>query len=317
MGTSTAPETAASSRRRSATTRRRSRSTTGFALTLLAPALVLLALFTFAPGIYAFILSLLQRRVSGGLLGGETSLEFVGFANYLATLGDAEFWASLGRMLLIAGIGVPATIVLAALFALCLDADRTRLVGAWRIAIFLPYAVPGVIASLLWGFLYLPATSPIGGEVVDYFGGTEVFFSVANIAVWGGVGFNGVLMYPARRGRPREMSEAAKRAGAAALQIALRVKLPMIKPAIVMCSLFSVLGALQLFNEPTTLRPLANAISSTWVPLMKVYTDAFVHDDIYGAAATSLLLVALTVAASVLVNSIGSAIGRSGQRKKS
>ncbi len=67
-----------------------------------------------------------------------------------------------------------------------------------------------MIASLLWGFLYLPATSPIGGEVIDYFGGTEVFFSVANIAVWGVVGFNMVIMYTALRGLPREMYEAAK-----------------------------------------------------------------------------------------------------------
>lgn len=290
--------------------RRRPRTNAGFALALLAPALILLALFTLAPAIYALVLSLMQRRLSGGLLGGQSTLEFVGFANYLAAFLDSELWAGLGRMLIVAGIGVPGTIILAALFALCLDADRTRLVGVWRILIFLPYAVPGVIASLLWGFLYLPATSPIGGDVIDFFGGTEIFFSVANIAVWGVVGFNMVIMYTALRGLPQEMCEAAKLDGAGELQIALRIKLPLIRPAIVMCSLFSVLGALQLFNEPTTLRPLANAISSTWVPLMKVYTDAFVNDDIHRAAATSLLLVALTVGASVLVNRIGILIGK-------
>ncbi|WP_307872168.1 carbohydrate ABC transporter permease [Microbacterium paraoxydans] len=290
--------------------RRRPRTNAGFALALLAPALILLALFTLAPAIYALVLSLMQRRLSGGLLGGQSTLEFVGFANYLAAFLDSELWAGLGRMLIVAGIGVPGTIILAALFALCLDADRTRLVGVWRILIFLPYAVPGVIASLLWGFLYLPATSPIGGDVIDFFGGTEIFFSVANIAVWGVVGFNMVIMYTALRGLPQEMYEAAKLDGAGELQIALRIKLPLIRPAIVMCSLFSVLGALQLFNEPTTLRPLANAISSTWVPLMKVYTDAFVNDDIHRAAATSLLLVALTVGASVLVNRIGILIGK-------
>lgn len=290
--------------------RRRPRTNAGFALALLAPALILLALFTLAPAVYALVLSLLQRKIEGGLLGGQSTLVFVGMENYIAAVLDSELWAGVGRMLLVAAIGVPATIILAALFALCLDADRTRLVGVWRILIFLPYAVPGVIASLLWGFLYLPATSPIGGDVVDFFGGTEIFFSVANIAVWGVVGFNMVVMYTALRGLPREMYEAAKIDGAGELQIAVRIKLPMIRPAIIMCSLFSVLGALQLFNEPTTLRPLANAISSTWVPLMKVYTDAFVNDDIHRAAATSLLLVLITVGASVLVNRLGTLIGR-------
>ena len=176
--------------------------------------------------------------------------------------------------------------------------------------LFLPHAVPGVIASLLWGFMYLPGTSPILGDVIDYFGNQQIFLSVANVAVWGVIGFNMVIMYTSLRGLPREVFEAAKIDGAGELQIALRIKLPMIRPAIVMCSLFSVLGALQLYNEPALLRPLANAISSTWVPLMKVYQEAFVNYDLHKAAAVSLLLVVMTVGLSVLANAFGAVLGR-------
>jgi multiple sugar transport system permease protein len=270
---------------------------------LVAPAVILLLLFTIAPAIYAIGLSFLRMKVGRGLLGGGKPTEvFAGFANYAATLSDGEFWAGLGRMLLIAGFGVPATVFLSVLFALCLDAKRARLVGFARLAIFLPYAVPGVVASLLWGFLYLPATSPIGGNVVDYFGTTGVFFSVANVAVWGVVGFNMVILYTAVRSLPPELFEAAELDGASEFQIAVRVKLPMIAPAVAMVALFSVIGSLQLFNEPTTLKPLANAISSTWVPLMRVYTDAFVNNSIYEGAATSFILITMTVAATVLVS---------------
>ncbi len=70
MAISTAPDTAAPSRAERRSTapakKRRVKRNTGFAVALLAPALVLLALFTFAPGVYAFILSLQQRRISGG-----------------------------------------------------------------------------------------------------------------------------------------------------------------------------------------------------------------------------------------------------------
>ena len=278
---------------------------------LVAPAVILLLLFTVAPGVYAVILSFLQLKVGGGLLGGGDPTEvFAGFANYVTTLTDPEFWASLGRMLLIALIGVPLTIVLATLFALCLDAKRARLVGVTRLAIFLPYAVPGVVASLLWGFMYLPATSPIGGRFIDYFGSTGIFFSVANVAVWGVVGFNMVIIYTAVRSLPKELFEAAELDGASELQVALRIKLPLIAPAITMVALFSVIGALQLFNEPTTLKPLANAISSTWVPLMRVYTDAFVNNSIYEGAATSFILILMTVAATVIVNVIGRRFAR-------
>ncbi len=280
-------------------------------IALVAPAVVLLLLFTIAPAIYAVVLSFLQVKVGGGLLGaGGTTEVFAGFANYVASLTDPEFWASLGRMLIIAAIGVPATIFFAALFALCLDAKKTRLVGFSRLAIFLPYAVPGVVASLLWGFMYLPATSPIGGQVINYFGSTGIFFSVANVAVWGVVGFNMIILYTAVRSLPRELFEAAELDGASEFQIAVRIKLPLIAPAITMVALFSVIGALQLFNEPTTLKPLANAISSTWVPLMRVYTDAFVNNSIYEGAATSFILIIMTITATVLVNVIGRRIAK-------
>jgi multiple sugar transport system permease protein len=278
---------------------------------LVIPAVVLLALFTLAPAVYAVGLSFLRSKVGGGLLGGGTPTEvFAGFSNYTSTLADPEFWHGLGRMLIIAGIGVPATIFFAALFALCLDAKKARLVGAARLAIFLPYAVPGVVASLLWGFMYLPATSPIGGKIIDYFGSTGIFFSVTNVAVWGVLGFNMVILYTAIRGLPAELFEAAEIDGASEFQIAVRIKLPLIAPAITMVALFSVIGALQLFNEPTTLKPLANAITSTWVPLMRVYTDAFVNNSIYEGAATSFILIIMTIGATVLVNAIGRGVSR-------
>jgi multiple sugar transport system permease protein len=266
---------------------------------LVAPALALLALFTFAPACYALYLSFQKLRVSGGLLGTSSSQVFAGLANYTSTFADPEFWHSLVRMLLIAVIGVPCTVLLATLFALCLDANGARLTSLTRLAIFLPYAVPGVIASLLWGFLYLPATSPIGGSVIDYFGNRTIFFTVANVAVWGVVGFNTVVLYTALRSLPRDIRHAAEIDGASELQIALRIKLPQIAPAIAMVSLFSVIGALQLFNEPTTLKPLTNAITSTWVPLMRVYSDAFVNNNIYGGAASALILLVMTVAVTV------------------
>jgi len=266
---------------------------------LVTPALVLLVLFIAAPAGYALYLSLMKVRVSGGLLGTTTTQVFAGAGNYVATFTDPEFWHSLGRMLLVAVIGVPATVILATLFALCLDANRARLTTVTRLAIFLPYAVPGVIASLLWGFLYLPATSPIGGDAINYFGGRTIFFTVANVAVWGVVGFNTVVLYTALRALPRDTCEAAQIDGASEAQIALRIKLPLIAPAIAMISLFSVIGAMQLFNEPTALRPLANAITSTWVPLMRVYSDAFVNNDIYGGAASAFTLLVMTVAATV------------------
>jgi multiple sugar transport system permease protein len=54
-----------------------------------------------------------------------------------------------------------------------------------------------------------------------------------------------------------------------------------------------------LFNEPTALKPLTNAITSTWVPLMRVYSDSFVNNDIYGGAASAFTLLIMTVVVTV------------------
>ncbi|MGW4466711.1 carbohydrate ABC transporter permease [Micromonospora sp. NPDC004704] len=195
---------------------------------------------------------------------------------------------------------------LALLFALLLDTPRVRLATASRIGIFLPYAVPGVIASLLWGFLYLPNVSPIrdafasvGLPEPDFLAPGSVLFSVANIGVWGGVGFNMIVLYTALRGIPREMYDAARIDGASEVQIALRVKIPLIAPALVMTGVFSIIATLQVFSEPATLQPLTDSIPSSWVPLMTIYRDAFVNNDIHTAAAASVVLALGTLVVSL------------------
>jgi multiple sugar transport system permease protein len=191
---------------------------------------------------------------------------------------------------------------LALLFALLLDLPRARWRRLSRISIFLPYAVPAVIASLMWGFLYLPSVSPgqyllarLGLPTVNLLGPATIFFALANIALWGGVGFNMIVIYTALRAVPGEIYESARIDGCSDLQIALRIKIPMVMPALIMTAVFSVIATLQVFSEPTTLHPLTNSLSTTWTPLMKIYQDAFGRNDIYTAAATSIVIALATL----------------------
>ncbi|MBY8881222.1 carbohydrate ABC transporter permease [Actinacidiphila acidipaludis] len=278
----------------------RARRASRFPHLLVLPAVLLLAAFVVAPGAYALLLSFQRRKVNGGLLGGGTHTVFAGLANYRDVFGDADLWSGVLRMLALGAITVPATVLFALLFAVLLDLEGTRLRRFTRLTIFLPYAVPGVIASLMWGFLYLPATSPIGGDRVDFFGRVAVYFSVGNVVVWGAVGFNMIVIYTALRALPPELHESARLDGAGEWQIVLRVKVPLVMPAVVMCPLFSTLAALQVFNEPNTLKPLSNAVTSTWVPLMAIYDEAFGNSDIHSAAATSVVLAAAALAVSFL-----------------
>lgn len=272
----------------------------------LAPAVVLFVLFLLLPIVYTGYLSLRKIQVTGlGLGPGARQEVFAGLENYQVALADPELWRGALRVLLYGGILVPAMLGLALLFALLLDSPRVGGRRFSRISIFLPYAVPAVIATLLWGFLYLPRVSPfqyalrqLGLDPVNLMSPTTIYGALVNIALWGGVGFNMIVMYTALRAVPAELYDSARIDGATETQIALRIKIPMITPALIMTGVFSIIATLQVFSEPTALAPLTNSLSSTWTPLMKIYRDAFVRNDLYSAAATSIVLAVITLVLS-------------------
>ncbi|MCX4449855.1 carbohydrate ABC transporter permease [Streptomyces sp. NPDC087866] len=272
----------------------------------LIPATVLFLLFFALPIGYAVYLSLRRTEVSGlGLGKGARKEVWAGLAHYREALTDAELLHGALRILGYGAIVVPVMLGLALLFALLLDTERLRLRGFTRLAIFLPYAIPGVVAALMWGFLYLPDVSPFhfvldkaGLPAPDLLDGGPLYAALANIAVWGGTGFNMIVIYTSLRAIPAEIFEAARLDGCSQLQIALRIKIPMVAPSLVLTFFFSVIATLQVFNEPTTLKPLTNSLSTTWSPLMKVYQDAFVNNDIYAAAAQAVIIAAVTLALS-------------------
>lgn len=272
------------------------------------PAIAFFMLFLVVPIGYALYLSFRGFRIEGGGAFGRRVETFVGFDNYVTALTDHEYVAGLGRVLFYGIIAVPSVLGLALLFALLLDTPRVRACGFARTAIFLPYAVPGVIASLLWGFLYLPSTSPLNYIArrlhtgpLDFFGFPTLYFSLANIALWSGVGFNMIIIFTSLRAIPRSVYEAARIDGASEFQIAWRIKVPLVAPALVLTGLFSVIGTLQLFSEPATLRPITTTIGWTWVPLMKIYQEAFMNNNLGGAAATSVVLALGTLIVSLLL----------------
>ncbi|WP_393062240.1 carbohydrate ABC transporter permease [Streptomyces sp. LN549] len=272
----------------------------------LVPTLVLFAVFTIVPIGYAIWLSLHKVQVKGlGLGSGSRSEVWSGLSNYTAVLHNSEFGHSVLRALGYGMIVIPTMLGLALVFALMLDTEKVRGGPFSRLMIFLPYAVPGVIAALLWGFLYLPAVSPFvyvldkfGMTAPDLFDGTNLYFSFANIAVWGGTGFNMIVIYTALRAIPQEVYEAARLDGASSLQIALRIKIPMVLPSLVLTFFFSVIATLQVFSEPKTLQPLTNGVPNTWSPLMSIYDSAFGKADMYGASATAVVLALATFALS-------------------
>ncbi|MFI0510810.1 carbohydrate ABC transporter permease [Streptomyces sp. WSLK1-5] len=286
-----------------------------------APAMVLYTGFTVIPVMYALGSSFYaQRRTGGGPLGTRSTV-FVWFGNYVSVFDDTQLATGLRNLALYGIIAVPFTLGLALLFALLLDAPGVGMRRFTRTAIFIPYAVPGVVAALMWGFMYLAGTSPfshvtrsLGWGNIPFLGPSGIYGSLANISVWGGTGFNMLVIYTALRSIPHELIEAARLDGADEIRIALRIKVPLVGPALVLTGIFALLGTLQLYGEPLMLKPLTNTISTTWAPLMSIYQDAFALDDLHDAAAASIVLALGTALVSIAVLALVRASTRRGMR---
>ncbi|WP_062311312.1 carbohydrate ABC transporter permease [Demequina rhizosphaerae] len=255
------------------------------------PFMVLFIAMILVPLGYAAYLSLFESKLIGGT-------SFVGLKNFAEALTDPAFLGGVGRMALFLVIQVPIMLGIALFLALAIDSGRTRAARSARLLAFMPYAVPGVVATLMWGYLYGPDFGPItqafealGLQPPDLLGESSILGSMMNIVTWEYVGYNMIIMYAALRAIPTELYEAAAIDGASRIRIALSIKIPAIKPAIMLTVIFSVIGTFQLFNEPALLDAIAPVvITNGFTPNFYAYNVAFVNQDVNYAAAIAFLL---------------------------
>jgi multiple sugar transport system permease protein len=267
---------------------------------------LLFLLFYIGPILYAGYSSVFQMRRSG--LGfGPAKLAFVGPANYLRAFVDPGFIAGVERVLIYGVVQVPIMLGMALIIALVLDEFSGRIGRFARAAAFLPYTVPSVVGAMIWGFLYEPSLSPVIklihqwhlGEP-DFLSGRAILWSIANIATWQWTGYTMLILFAALQTVPRELYEAARIDGCNALHLAWHIKIPSILPALVMNALMSIIGTLQLFNEPAILKQISTSVSADFTPNLYAYNVAFANNDYHYAAAIAVVLAFVTFVFSYL-----------------
>ncbi|WP_189955506.1 carbohydrate ABC transporter permease [Streptomyces roseolus] len=259
------------------------------------PFVAVFGLVFLAPIGYAGYLSLFQDRLIGGT-------SFVGLDNYGEALTDPRFWDGLTRVGLFLLVQVPIMLGIALLAALAIDSGRLYGKTFFRVSIFLPYAVPAVVASLIWGFMYGDQFGLVG-NINDAFGislpnplsPSLVLASIGNIVTWEFVGYNMLIFYSALKVVPRSLYEAAAIDGAGEWRIVASVKLPAIRSALVIATIFSVIGSFQLFNEPSILQKLApNAITNDLTPNLYTYSLSFSGQQHNYAATVAIVMGVIT-----------------------
>lgn len=270
------------------------------------PYVVVFLLGTIIPMVYALYLGLYKQQ----MIGGE---RFVGFANYWRALGDPQLWDGFKRVVVYGIIQVPVMTLLALVAALMLDSQRIKHVAIPRILLFLPYAVPNVIAALMWSYIYGTDYGLFGqffrlfhADAPNMMSTDLMIFAFINISTWVSMGYNTLIYYSSLRALPEELYESARMDGASEWRIALSVKIPQIRSSVVMTVLFNIIYALQLFNTPSMMQTIApEVVTSYYTPNLYTYSLAFNGQDVNYAAAVSLVVGMFTMIIVSVVKTVG------------
>jgi len=262
--------------------------------------MIVFTLFMVVPLAYAIYESLYTTK----LIGGTT---FSGFANYATVLESGAFWGGVIRVVVFGVIQIPVMLAIAFFFATVFDLGLARFGRIFRAIFFIPFAVPIVVSALMWGFLFDPAYGPfnrvmnaVGFHNFNWLSASLMVPSIIIIAIWEWTGYNCIILYTALKSVPRDVVEAAILDDTPLWKIILRIKLPLVRPAIVMLVFINTIGALQLFIEPNILNNYqAGVITTTWTPVLDIYNTAISSGEYQLGAAMAVVLAFVIVAISV------------------
>jgi multiple sugar transport system permease protein len=264
----------------------------------IAPYILVVVGFLFSPLVYAGYLSVHTFKLVGGF-------RFAPLENFKHAFSDPLFLEGLKRVVIFGLIQVPIMLGIALFAALALDLVNTRLARIFRVVAFMPYAVPSVIGGVLWGVLFSATHGPIprllnslGFHSANLFATTFFIYLVGNVVTWGWTGYNMIIIYSALQGLPKDSFESAVIDGANQFQIARYVKIPAIRGALLLTTIFSVIGAMQLYTEPSILSRFTTGISNGYTPNLYAYSVAFNNAQFNYSSAISITVAVIVFAVS-------------------
>lgn len=270
-----------------------------WAYAFIAPFYIMFTLFGLFPIAFSLILSFHEWD-------GIRPLRFIGLDNFQFLLGSGGtlFWESMVNSLTIIMLYVPIITLLALVIAALLNNPRVRGFRLYRALIFAPFVTSMIVAGFV--FQMLLGQQGLVNTFLSAFGLATVPWldtpfhariSLVLLLIWGGLGYNVVVMLSGLQQIPKELQEAALIDGATQLQSFVYVTIPLMRPVILFSTIFSVVGAFALFNEVVALG--RGPLRSNVTPLVTIYDTAFSNRQFGRAAAQSyvyfLIIFVLTI----------------------
>ena len=248
-----------------------------------APFTILFGLTFIVPIIVSIYQSFFKTTTAGGLYGGGKQItKFVGLDNYVAVVTNEQFWQGLA-------------------LALVLDSYLLKRPTVFRLGYFLPYAIPGVVAAMMWMYLYSPQLSPLASVIpINFFDKNIILASMANMTTWTFTGYNMLVFLAALKAIPTDLYEAARLDGCSGFQVAMKIKVPMLTNAALLTVLLSIIGTIQLFNEPTVMRAGQSWMGNSYTPMMMAYSTMMTspgNPNMASAISMTMAIIAALLAA--------------------
>lgn len=264
------------------------------------PALLIIFVFTIIPILGSLVLMFYDYSVLG-------KTEFIGFDNFIRAFQDREFIIAIKNSVIFVVI-VPVIQILSILLALLVN-QKLPGISVFRTLFYIPVVTSMVAVSIMWGFIFDThgivntllqdwgwILQPLGFLHSKYAAMPCLMF----ITVWQGLGYYMMLYLAGLQGIPSELTEAARIDGADSLQTIFRIKIPLLKPYIWLCSLNSVISAISVFDVVFVLTQ-GGPNNATMVLNYYSYTKAFGDFQFGYAAAVGAVQAVLTSMLSIVI----------------
>ncbi|MDR2303770.1 MAG: sugar ABC transporter permease [Treponema sp.] len=271
-----------------------------------APASLLIFFMSFYPMIQALILSLSSGR--------GNNLKFAGINNYFRLLQDTQFRVAVRNVFIYLIIQVPVMLVLALILASMLNSPRLKAKGFFRALVFLPCATGLVSASIIFksffsvdGFINLMLTRlHVISTSINWLTNPILAKGVIiTVITWRWTGYNTIFYLAGLQTIEKSVYEAARIDGANAIQAFFRITVPLLAPVILLTTIMSTNGTLQLFDEAKVMTN-GGPGNATQTISQYVYNLSFLYAPQFGyAAAVSYTILVMVAVLSFIQMKIG------------
>ena len=270
---------------------------------LLAPSLLIMLGVTFWPVVSTFILSFFH--VPTGINQVRT---FVGFANYLEMLEDQLFWETIGRTLYFTVVSVGLELILGLAIAQLIHSRP----WGWqflRFSLIIPWAVPTIVNGAMWRWIYSADFGALNGlllqlGLIDHY---IPWLTLPNMAmnlvivadIWHTMPFVALVLQAALATLPEDLDEAAAVDGANAWQRFWKIRLPLLRPAILVALIVRTVDAFRVFDIVYIITAGGPAYKTLTITYL-TYLNSFAFGKQGIGAALSFLISAFTIVMALI-----------------